>query len=232
MQQLTIITTYYNERRFLEEFVADYIKLKSMYPQLRLIIVDDGSQIHPAKNIIEKHPDIELYTILEDMGFNSHGARNLGIEVSSTHWNLLIDVDFVLSSFDFNQISCLDFDNDTTYFLDLNMFIVNKDVFMSCQGYDEEFFNMHYGDRIFLDYIKSKFKYKHLSTKGPNCKRKNWKIIKTDQVTKTVYNNGILFLPSYVDEQKEKVIKMVKERYASEDFDSKPILNFKWEKTF
>ena len=131
MQPLTIITTYYNEKIFLEEFVRDFKQHKSIYPDLKLIIVDDGSQTNPAKDIVVQEPDIQLFTVLEDLGFNSHGARNLGVEVTKTEWNLLIDVDYDLSSINFSTIFNTQFDNNTIYFLDNNAFIIHKDVFMS-----------------------------------------------------------------------------------------------------
>lgn len=232
MQPLTIITTYYNEKIFLEEFVRDFKQHKSIYPDLKLLIVDDGSQTNPAKDIVVQEPDIQLFTVLEDLGFNSHGARNLGVEVTKTEWNLLIDVDYDISSIDFSTIFNTQFDNDTIYFLDNNAFIIHKDVFMSCYGYDEEYVNIHHGDRIFLSYLKSKFNYTNIIEKAPRNKRNKRKSINSDTVLITTYTDKILYNPSFNNERKPIIQKLVEDRYASEDFDNKPILNFRWEKTF
>ena len=35
----------------------------------------------------------KAYNILQDIGFNNHGCRNLAMLQSETHWNLLTDID-------------------------------------------------------------------------------------------------------------------------------------------
>ena len=59
---------------------------------LKLIIVDDGSMIYPAVDFLVKDdiPDCSLYRVPVDLGFNSHGCRNLAMTVSDKHLNLLL----------------------------------------------------------------------------------------------------------------------------------------------
>ena len=38
------------------------------------------------------------YKITADIGFNSHGARNLLMMESETHWNMLMDIDVLLNN--------------------------------------------------------------------------------------------------------------------------------------
>ena len=229
---ITIITTYYNNREFLESFIEDFKKINLIYPELKLLVIDDGSKEHPASSFCEAFEGFNLYTITEDIGFNSHGARNLGVEISTTHWNLLIDVDYDLSSVRFDILTELDFSEDTVYMLDVNAFLTNKTVYMSCHGYDEEFYNMHFGDRIFTSYIKRKFKTVYPLPRAPRVKRGKWKVIRSEDVDITTYEGNVMKHPAHVDKRKFAVTDMVRERYKTENFDSKPILNFRWEKTF
>jgi hypothetical protein len=124
-----------------------------------LIIVDDGSTKYPAVDICQRHNcnNISLYVVTEDLGFNSHGCRNLGMSESQTHWNILVDSDIELHSLQIPKIINLPLLETEIYQWGTNMLLINKDQFFSCKGYDEEFVNIHYGDRLFLNYINSKY---------------------------------------------------------------------------
>lgn len=231
MQQITIVTTYYNNVKLLTEFVDEFKTLRAQYPFFNLIIIDDGSEEYPAEKYIKKENGISLYSILEDVGFNGHGARNLGMEVSQTYWNILIDIDYNITLMDVDEVCNLSLDKDTIYFFNMNTFLINKDIFFSCYGYDEEFYNIHFGDRIFVGYLKSKFNHIELK-KDISCKRNGHRVIHTEKFLKTTYKDGILYHPKSVDKRREDMLEIVKKRYASEDFETKFILNFKWKKIF
>ena len=90
-----IIHTYYNEESFLIKRLEKYSYCEDYYN--KIIIIDDAS-IKPAEPIIKDYNlNIDLYNVLYDIGFNSHGCRNLGMDKTDCEWNLLIDIDWEIS---------------------------------------------------------------------------------------------------------------------------------------
>ena len=137
-------------------------------PAIGLIIVDDGSKKSPAYEVIKNFriKNFELYRITEDLGFNAHGARNLGMFVSRTDWNLLVDIDRHLnddlitrlnqiSQTEENQMKAFFFSVDDSRGRSNNDFFIHKDLYWKLGGYDEEFRNVHHGDRIFFEKFKT-----------------------------------------------------------------------------
>lgn len=167
---LTYITTYYDDdtrdeasllERLLKQ-VKDYNN-----PNLKLIVVDDASPGTPAKDIVKDYTNsnINLYRVTEDIGFNSHGARNLAMTHTTTEWNLLVDIDYEFAGFDllFEQLDTLEKDiphhfpvipkYDTPNIKtrpSINDFLITKTLFWKVGGYDSELFGFHAGDREFM----------------------------------------------------------------------------------
>jgi hypothetical protein len=160
---LTISVAYYNEPKYLNEWINQQSIWEKMCMPIHLQVIDDGSQITPASEIIKDGAaNISLYRVTEDLGFNSHGCRNLGMKVAPTSWVLLSDIDMIYPISTLNEI-LLDIENfkisqDLYYQFKLinyksttfNNFLVHKDTFWKTGGYDEEFTGLHYGDRPFL----------------------------------------------------------------------------------
>jgi glycosyltransferase involved in cell wall biosynthesis len=90
---ITLVTTYYNEPDHLQKYVeaSKYFIRNSLIK--RLIVVDDGSQKIPAKDVLVKEDNISLFVVDEDLGFNSHGARNLAAKHVETDWIFFADID-------------------------------------------------------------------------------------------------------------------------------------------
>ena len=90
---ITLVTTYYNEPEHLKKYIetSRYFIQNSLIK--RLIVVDDGSQKIPAKDVIIKQDNISLFVVDEDLGFNSHGARNLAAKHVKTDWIFFADID-------------------------------------------------------------------------------------------------------------------------------------------
>lgn len=229
MEPFTIITTYYNDKQLLEEFIYDFNIINQKHQHLKLIVIDDGSTINPADQFCKKQDNFELYKITKDLGFNSHGARNLGVVQSTTDWNLLIDVDYDLKTLDLSQLPEV-LDLNTIYFFSVNTFLIHRDAFMSCKGYDEDFVNIHFGDRLFTWHLKRRFN--HVDLKGPKGKRIGWKVIVTDKVRLTTYRDGKMYHPTSAYKLKYNIQKVVDSRYFDDDFETKVILNFPWIKVF
>lgn len=164
---LTIILSYYNEPHYLDWWYHKLMWLHHQRPgKVKMIIVDDGSTIEPAIRHL-KHRNTELislYAVVEDIGFNNHGARNLAMKHTTTSWNLLTDIDRR-----YTDETMLDIiDNVTSNQLDpmsyyrfsparpewphtVNDYVIHRETFWQTGGYDEEFANIHWGDRLFFE---------------------------------------------------------------------------------
>jgi glycosyltransferase involved in cell wall biosynthesis len=227
--EITIITPYYNNKDLLRIFITNFLKIEDC----KLIIVDDGSMIYPAIDIVNKFSDkerISLYRIKKDLGFNAHGARNLGMTVSKTDWNLLTDSDidplvYNIETFFYQNLKITD-----VYSFTINSILVHKKTFFSCKGYDEDFVNLHYGDRFLLNYLENNFSFIKRKKFVPKL-RKSWKLINIDNTgTNTTYydeETKTLYQPRMKNHP--EVYRKVEKRYSTKDFSDKKILNFEWE---
>lgn len=60
--------------------------------KIELLIVDDGSEKLPIQKM-DLDFDAKFIRILEDVGFNNGGAKNLGIKHAQGEWCLIMDLD-------------------------------------------------------------------------------------------------------------------------------------------
>jgi hypothetical protein len=228
MQQLTIITTYYNEKDLLERFVNSFLTIARSYP-VKLIVIDDGSEIQPAVNHTPNDPNISLYKVKKNLGFNSHGARNLAMQQTTTDWNFLTDIDNDVGGLDFEKVINLPYNQNDVYSFHTNSIIINKQTYWSCKGYDEEFVGIHYGDRYFLDYLQENFDMFNISNNPLNKLRHAWNVKEVRGLNKDYYEGNVLYMKP-LDKEKYKAISyMVKNRYSSNNFSNKTVINFEWE---
>lgn len=95
MNQITLILPYFNQPKILD---AQLNEIASYPSGVKVIVVDDGSQVSPAEPVFKNHPETKasLYRINEDVAWNDGGARNLGAYVADTDWLLHTDIDHVL----------------------------------------------------------------------------------------------------------------------------------------
>lgn len=176
MRKITLGTTYYNNPNYLKNFIDkhyDYVDY--------MVIVDDGSDVIKAKDIIDKSlTKISLYEVTKDYGFNSHGCRNLIMTQTKTDWVVLLDSDreFLDPDYALYEIKTLELQKDVRYrfsasikrkkdYLNwhpsVNDFLIHKDHFFSVGGYDEEIIGIRDGDRqFFKQLLTAGGKEKHL----------------------------------------------------------------------
>jgi glycosyltransferase involved in cell wall biosynthesis len=88
---VSIIIPYYNQRAFIADAVGS-AKLQT-YPNIEIIVVDDGSQV-PAESELREIDGIQLLRT-ENRGVSA--ARNLGFQRSSGEYLIFLDADDVLS---------------------------------------------------------------------------------------------------------------------------------------
>jgi len=233
---LTIISSYYDksprEIVFLKRRLEDFISLRNIYPDIKMIIVDDGSQDNPLHQQLDDYDleNITIATIKQDLGFNSHGARNLAMNLTKTDWNFLIDLDYDLSQINLEKI--ITYNKNNIILLYPNVFLIHKDTFWSCKGYDEEFVNIHFGDRILFEYFFQHYNVIEIGKEMMSPYRKRRGRVLTEQLQKTKYddpNERLYWQPIESYNKLEQLIQFVTERYQSNNFSQKNVLNFDWE---
>jgi len=155
---ISLITTYYNEPKHLIHLLES--ECSDVFDEI--IIVDDGSKKYPASNVVTSFTDdrIKLFRIKDDLGFNSHGARNLAMKHCSNEWAYLTDIDRSgigeLASIVQRYVESA---RDKEYFKwylsteeqSINDYCIRVKDFWISGGYDEEFVNYHYGDKMFIE---------------------------------------------------------------------------------
>ena len=175
--------TYFNEPHKLEIQIEAWSKWPG---NVDIFIVDDGSDIYPAKAVLENfhledwQPTIQLWNVTRNLGFNSHGCRNLIAKFAETDWIQFLDIDQIMYEGDVAKIKQMvlepkDIVHHKVYSQykqtvtdhpgHLNSFGIHKDLFWEAGGYDESFTGHHYGDREFLERIH---KLEHRKIKS-NC---------------------------------------------------------------
>jgi len=228
---ITIIQTYYNERSYLETQIERWNYYNT---PVNIILIDDGSQIEPAENVLAEHTlndniNFSLYRVTEDIGFNSHGCRNLGARLAQSNWLLFLDIDYTLQPADLKRLQTETLDLNSWYelnakfkgrgntYMALNQFLIPRKLFLDSGGYDESFVPFHHGDRELLSHLERKYQKNNLDWLVLTCRRGGRKIINDDTRSIPVYDdeNMLVYSPPF---DKESIVCK----------DTK--LNFKWEK--
>lgn len=229
LNNLTIIHTYYNEQSLLETQIERW----NVYNQpVNIILIDDGSQKVPAIDVIKQHElkdyiNFSLYRVTEDIGFNSHGCRNLGARLANTDWLVFLDIDYTIQPSDLTRLKAEPLDPDTWYemnakfkgrgdpYMALNQFVIPKKMFLDEGGYDESFVPFHYGDREFLSRLEKNYNKQNLDWLLLTCRRGGRKAIHDETAEIPVYDDeNMVYYTKKFEESKLKKI------------DSK--INFEW----
>lgn len=250
---ISINITYYNEPHFLKWWYEAHNRILDMGCDYVMNIGDDGSQKSPASEFFEKHSpnsNTRLFRVKHDVGFNSHGTRNLLMAQTTTDWNLMSDIDrrfpdTTLTSVIENQdnlkrgryYSFWEKVQSSPDRFSVNDYLVHKEDFWGTGGYDEEFVNIHFGDRYFLDTLRIFAKRKKMPEWHVKYVRGARSVTWSDEVTKTIYpDDKTLIHPNAVwgDEKQRFALKeFVQERNKTpEGRKSKKVINFEWERVF
>ena len=217
---ITIIQTYYNERFYLETQIERWNNYNT---PVNIILIDDGSQIEPAENVLKEHKlndniNFSLYRVTEDIGFNSHGCRNLGARLAQSNWLLFLDIDYTLQPADLKRLQTEPLDLNSWYelnakfkgrgntYMALNQFLIPRKLFLDSGGYDESFVPFHYGDRELLSHLERKYQKNNLDWLVLTCRRGGRKIINDDTRSIPVYDdeNMLVYSPPF---DKESIVR-------------------------
>jgi hypothetical protein len=159
---ITLVYSYYNQ----PEMLLQHLSYWKHYPQLKKILVDDGSH-EPVPNRALEFADV--YRINEDIPWHQDQARNLAMS-HAEGWCLLLDLDHaVLPNTVEDVLDRLpDLDPGSWYRLPRrtkdtllepgqNIFLIHEELFWECGGYPP---TANYGsDRYFLRTLEKKGNY-------------------------------------------------------------------------
>ena len=158
----TLITTYYDNPEYLKKFI-DFNFTQDIFDHL--IIVDDASPKFPLKNLLTEFDvsSITAYRIKEDIGFNSHAARNLAAVQCETEWATFLDVDHILSSETFDDIyRFTELEEDGWLSISHNQFTIPVRYYLAAGGYDERLNGFWWGDFLFEERLGTLYSYEEL----------------------------------------------------------------------
>lgn len=221
MNNLTIIHTYYNERKLLETQIERWNVYNT---PVNIILIDDGSQQVPAIDVLSEHTlnkniNFSLYRVRKDIGFNSHGCRNLGARLAATDWLVFLDIDYTIQPSHLVKLQNDPLDSDTWYemnakyqgrgdpYMALNQFVIPKKMFLEHGGYDESFVPFHYGDRDLLNRLAGKYNKKNLDWLILTCRRGGRRAILDENADIPVYDDeNMVFYTKIFDASKIKKI--------------------------
>lgn len=221
--KITLGTTYFNNYEDIQRFIEmhlDYVD--------ELIIVDDGSHVYPLRDYVTPTEKIKLYEVTENIGFNSHGCRNLIMTVASNDWVLLMDSDrcFVNPS-DIETIKNKKLKKNVRYefmndggVVSCNDFVIHRDHFFSVGGYDEEAAGYRYGDRYFFMQLLNFGEEQLIHRLIIRYEDRGSTYLQKDERLRDLYGAGPLKVPV-------SIARIIWSRVFSPT-NTKPILQFPW----
>lgn len=246
--------TYYNEPKWLLDW---YLKLKLLYERghdIILNVADDGSQVHSAEEFFDDHPplpNMHLFRVKEDLGFNSHGARNLLMKQTTTEWNIMSDIDrrfsmkTLIDIADRAEAGKLQRGHYYSFYeilkasrdrFSVNEYLVHKTDFWKSGGYDEEFVNIHFGDRYFLEALTYTTRRVCVPEWKVNYIRDSRTVTWADVPTTVYPDDKTLIHPNNRwpnPEFRHELNNRIRERNKThEGRMSKKVINFEWEQVF
>ena len=179
--QITFSITYYGQINHLQYQLDFFSELPDIIKDNIVVqVINDGfNDSKLFEDICRRYSstiDLRAYMVTKDVGFNSHGCRNLMMMESPTKWNMLMDIDAYLNKDIVEQMVTLrlsdkkiyvfkvEFDHDDNPLdYDLwdpkellkivahpNTWLITKPAFWSSGGYDVEFTSMRHGDEEFF----------------------------------------------------------------------------------
>ena len=101
-REFTLVVPYYENPRFFTRQMVGWRKLpEGLASYMHLIVVDDGSPINPASNVVAAFPpatvaSFRLFRVDVDVRWNWLAARNIGVHEAETDWVMTTDMDHVL----------------------------------------------------------------------------------------------------------------------------------------
>lgn len=158
MDRVTVCFAYYDNPSMLEKHIDEWRKFYTA-----VIVVDDASPNYPAVDILNKYclENVKLYRVLKNIPWNQNGARNLAMQQCTTEWALMLDMDHLLTEKECAKMQQMEkraghyyvprrvWPDGVEHRLHPNSFLLEKEKFWQCGGYDEDFCGYYGSDKVF-----------------------------------------------------------------------------------
>lgn len=167
MKQTTLVMAYYENAGMLArqfEMIRDLPR--ELRDWLSVIIVDDGSPTAPAKPEDLNGVALQMYRLRVDVRWNQDACRNIGVRHSETTWVLMTDIDHMVPADTWRRVLLHKHDPDNVYRFSRvsapemlpykphpNTYLMTRDMFNKCGGYDERFAGFYGTDGDFKDRV-------------------------------------------------------------------------------
>lgn len=231
-----MIYPYYENPQMLERQVENWNRYAGeLRGAVRVILVDDGSQKHPAAEIFRRCTlPKKLYRVKTDIPWNQHGARNLGARKackdSENHWLFMSDMDVLLTPETATDLFRRQLDPKHYYTFErtflpdcsvrkyhCNTFMVKHSIYWAINGYDEDYCGAYGGDGPFLRQL------------GVLASRKHLGDVLLYGVDRDVIPDANTELPRKVGVFGERYRKIFDHKRRTGDERSKDPIRFEWE---
>jgi hypothetical protein len=168
MKAVSLLFPYYDNPRMLERQLEQLSRYDpATLRALRLVVVDDGSQRHPAR-IASCPVPFELYRCLVDVRWNWIFCRNLGVSRASTDWVVMTDIDHLVPAataralvfdehaedvaYTFSRVSARSGEKERPH---ANSWFMTRRLFDAVGGYDERFAGCYGSDFDFAARVRA-----------------------------------------------------------------------------
>ncbi len=170
--KITIVMPYYENGNMLLHHLNEWNHYdENIKSHINVIIIDDGSKNKPAYNYLKDkniNMNIQLFRIKQDIPWNQHGAKNLGM-YHCKGLCLMTDMDHLLLKEDAKIILNNIWDKHIVYkprrfkisregYYEYkrhpNTFLIDNDIFWKVGGYDEAFSGYYGTDSVFRKSIQ------------------------------------------------------------------------------
>ncbi len=162
---VTLVMPYYENPLFFRAQIARWLGWHaSALGLLSVIVVDDGSQVYPAVDVVRSSvwPSwLRIFRIDTDVRWNWLAARNIGAHYAERGWLLLTDMDHVVPEETWIAACYGDHDPSVVYAFQRQehtgqaaaphsaSFLMHRDLFWTIGGYDEALSGYYGTDGVF-----------------------------------------------------------------------------------
>ena len=163
--RICLVFAYYENPEMLElqwREIAQYPA--GIKKALEVIVVDDGSPVHPAAEVARPRglPRHSIFRLDQDIRWNQDAARNIGAHEASSPWLLLTDIDHVVPPATVRKL--LEGDHDSGVFYTFgrvkygteearephpNSYFMTKELYWGIGGHDEDYAGIYGKDFLF-----------------------------------------------------------------------------------